>query len=180
MKRLHAVIFVLCLSFLPASCAYPPDRYNTQVGAAIGAGPGALLGQAIGHSAEGTILGMASGAIFGALVGNAVDQDYQAARDAARFGKPVVYYDKYGRAVEATPEGLPNENCRTVRKRIWEHGELVKETEEEICGPPAVAYAPSPPPAIVYEPAYPSFYFYLDDGPYYRKYYRRHPYWHRW
>lgn len=49
MKKCHLVILSLTLSFLLVSCAhYPPDRYNTQAGAAAGAGTGALIGQAIG------------------------------------------------------------------------------------------------------------------------------------
>jgi hypothetical protein len=153
MKKYYTSMLVLTISFLFVSCAhYPHDRYNTQAGAAIGAGTGALIGQAIGGNTEGTLIGLAAGTIFGALVGNAVDQDYQAARDAARHGKPVVYYDKSGHAVEAIPEVTPDPNCRRVRKRIWENGELVKETVEEVCGPPApaVRYVPAPPPPPAY------------------------------
>jgi uncharacterized protein YcfJ len=85
MKRYDVFIITLALSILLVSCAtVPPDRYNTQKGAAIGAGAGALLGQAIGRNTEGTLIGLAAGTILGALVGNAVDQDYQAARDAVR------------------------------------------------------------------------------------------------
>ena len=86
---------ILLFSVLLSSCApYPPDRYNTQRGAVIGAGAGALLGQAIGRNTEGTLIGLAAGTIMGALVGNAMDQDYQAARDAAANQKPVIYYDR--------------------------------------------------------------------------------------
>jgi hypothetical protein len=148
-------IFILTLSFFLVSCAhYPNDGYNTQIGAAVGAGTGALIGQAIGGNTGGTLIGLAAGTIIGALVGNAADQDYQAAREAARYGKPVIYYDKSGHAIEAIPEGTNNPNCRRVRKRIWENGTLVKETVEEVCGPPApvVRYYPAqpPPPAYYY------------------------------
>jgi PBP1b-binding outer membrane lipoprotein LpoB len=45
MKTHHIVLLILTLSFFLVSCAhYPPDRYNTQVGAAVGAGTGALIG----------------------------------------------------------------------------------------------------------------------------------------
>ena len=154
MRKYIIGLLIPALSFLVASCAhYPHDRYNTQVGAAVGAGTGALIGQAIGHNTEGTLIGLAAGTILGALVGNAVDQDYQAARDAAQHGKPVIYYDKSGRAVEAIPEGARDPNCRRVRKRIWENGTLIKETVEEVCGPPpapVVRYYPPPPPPPVY------------------------------
>ncbi len=156
--RKYLIGILLTLSLFPVSCAhYPHDRYNTQAGAAVGAGAGALIGQAIGGNTEGTLIGLAAGTIIGALVGNAVDQDYQAARDAAQYGKPVIYYDKSGHAVEAIPEGTNDPNCKRVRKRIWENGKLIKETVEEVCGPP-------PPPAYYYGWAWPavprlSFYF---------------------
>ena len=182
------VILTLTLSFFLVSCVhYPPDRYNTQAGAAVGAGAGALIGQAIGGNTESTLIGLAAGTIIGALVGNAVDQDYQAARDAALYGRPVIYYDKSGHAVEAIPELTTDPNCQKVRKRIWENGKLVKETVEEVCGPspPVVQYYPLPPPAYYYGwwgwPVIPSFSFYF-GRPYRHGYYRYHPYpyYHRW
>ena len=186
MKKYHIVILTLTLSFFLVSCShYPPDRYNTQVGAAVGAGTGALIGQAIGGNTQSTLIGLAAGTIIGALVGDAVDQGYQAARDAAQYGKPVIYYDKSGHAVEAIPEWTNDPNCQKVRKRIWENGKLVKETVEEVCGPPAqvVRYYPAPPPppppAYYYgwwgRPVGPIFSFYF-RRPYHRGYYRHHPY----
>ena len=187
MKKYQIVILTLMLSFFLVSCAhYPPDRYNTQVGAAVGAGTGALIGQAIGGNTQSTLFGLAAGTIIGALVGNAVDQDYQAARDAASYGKPVIYYDKRGHAVEAIPEGANDPNCQKVRKRIWEDGELVKETVEEVCGPPTpvVRYYPAPPPPPLYYngwwgwPVVPRFSFYF-GRPHHHGYYRHHRWNHR-
>jgi hypothetical protein len=90
------------------------------------------------------------------LVGNAADQDIQAARASAQFGRPVIYYDKNGHAVEAIPERTNAPNCQKVRKRIWENGKLVKETVEEVCVPPApvVYYYPAPPPGYYWYPPY--------------------------
>jgi hypothetical protein len=159
----------------------------TQAGAALGAGTGALIGQAIGGNTESTLLGLAAGTILGALVGNAVDQDYQAARDAAMYRRPVIYYDKDGHAVEAIPEGTNSPYCQKVRKRVWENGKLVKETVEEICGPPAVAtpyYSapPPPPPAYYYDyygwwgwPFVPSLSLYF-GRPYHHGYYSHRPF----
>ncbi len=177
----------MTLSCLLASCAhYPPDRYNTQKGAAVGAGMGALIGQAIGGNTEGTLIGLAAGTIFGALVGNAADQDYQAARDAAQYGKPVIYYDKSGHAVEAVPEETTDPNCQKVRKRVWENGNLVKETVEEVCypPPPVVRYYPAPPPPPAYYygwwgwPVVPNFSFYY-GRPYGHGHYRHRPHSYR-
>jgi hypothetical protein len=191
MKKYQIVTLILILSLLFVSCAtYPPGRYNTQAGAVVGAGTGALIGQAIGGSAESTLIGLAAGTIIGALVGNAVDQDYQAAQDAARYDKPVIYYDRDGHAVEAVPEGTTDPNCRKVTKRIWENGELVRETVEEVCdsAPPGPRYyaAPSPPPYYYGWwgwPFFPSLSFYI-GRPHYGGHYGHRPYfrshgWHR-
>ena len=135
MKRKTIWVFLMILIIAVASCAsIPKDRYNTQKGAAMGAGAGALIGQAIGRDTEGTLIGMAAGTVFGALVGNAMDQDYAAAREAAYYDKQVVYYDKEGTAVEAIPSGIDQQtNCHKVTKRTWRDGELIKETIEEVC-----------------------------------------------
>ncbi len=171
MKKYHVVIITLILSFLLTSCAhYPPDRHNTQAGAVIGAGMGALIGQAIGGNSESTLIGLAAGTILGALVGNAKDQDYQAARDATMYGKPVIYYDKNGHAVEVIPEKTNDPNCQQVRKRIWENGKLVKETIEEVCGPPVTVGRDYP--------TRPPVYYYRHYPYYHHHYYRRHPYYH--
>lgn len=135
MKNNILSIIIISLMFLSVSCAtVPQDRYNTQKGAAIGAGIGALLGQAIGRDTEGTLLGAGIGTVVGAIAGNAVDQDHQAARDAAMLNKRVVYIDDQGQAVEAIPvQGSQQTNCRKVTKRHWDNGQLISETIEEIC-----------------------------------------------
>ena len=135
MKKSILSLLILSVIFLSVSCAtIPEDRYNTQKGAVIGAGIGALLGQAIGRDTEGTLLGAGIGTVIGAIAGNAVDQDYQAARDAAMLNKRVVYVDDQGRAVEAIPvQSSQQTNCRKVTKRQWDNGQLISETVEEIC-----------------------------------------------
>lgn len=135
MKGRTVGIISLVLIAVIASCAsIPKDRYNTQKGAAIGAGAGALIGQAIGHDTEGTLIGLAAGTVLGALVGNAIDQDYEVAREAAYYDKRVVYYDREGSAVEAIPMGVNQQtNCHKVTKRTWKDGKLIRETIEEVC-----------------------------------------------
>ena len=135
MKKSMLGLLLLSVMFLSVSCAtIPEDRYNTQKGAVIGAGIGALLGQAIGRDTEGTLLGAGIGTVIGAIAGNAVDQDYQAARDAAKLNKRVVYVDDQGRAVEAIPiQSSQQTNCRKVTTRHWDNGQLISESIEEIC-----------------------------------------------
>jgi|GEM_PF-442035 len=156
-KYIIWILPFILLSLLGACAHVPPERYNTQKGAAVGAGFGALVGQMIGHSTKGTLLGLGAGTVLGALVGNAMDQQAQAARDAAHYDRPVVYYDSKGSAVEAIPQGgSENANCRRVTKRVWENGELVSETVEEICEE-AELYEVKPP--VVYR-CYPRVYLY--------------------
>jgi len=135
MKKTILHLLLLSVMFLSVSCAtIPEDRYNTQKGAVIGAGIGALLGQAIGRDTEGTLLGAGIGTVIGAIAGNAVDQDYQAAKDAAMLNKRVVYVDDQGRAVEAIPiQSSQQTNCRKVTTRHWDNGQLLSESIEEIC-----------------------------------------------
>lgn len=130
------IILVALLAISLTACAsVPKDRYNTQKGAAIGAGLGALLGQAIGKDTEGTLLGAGIGTVVGAIAGNATDQGNQAVRDAAQLDKRVVYYDNQGSAVEAIPryDRQQSTNCRKVAKRVWDRGTLKSETIEEVC-----------------------------------------------
>ena len=135
MKSYFLSILLIVLTLFSVSCATTqPDRYNTQRGAVIGAGIGALMGQAIGRDAEATLLGAGIGTLVGAIAGNAADQEYQAARDAARTNKRIVYVDRGGRAVEAIPaQNDQQTNCRKITKRQWDNGQLISETVEEIC-----------------------------------------------
>ena len=77
MKRTWLALVPVLL--ILSGCAHS-DRYNTQRGALLGAGLGALAGQAIGHDTEGTLIGTGAGALFGAVVGNAMDQQYSEER----------------------------------------------------------------------------------------------------
>ena len=137
MKRIASVLALIVVITALVACAGPnSSHYNTQRGAAIGAGVGAGLGQAIGRNTEGTLIGAGVGTLIGAIIGNAVDQSHQASREAAATNKRIVYYDDRGGAVEATPIPASKDqrtNCHKVTKRVWENGQLVSETVDEIC-----------------------------------------------
>jgi uncharacterized protein YcfJ len=136
MKQLRNGLVILAALALLISCATAhPVRYNTQRGAAIGAGIGALSGGLIGRNTKGALIGAGVGTLFGAIVGNAVDQQHQIAREAALTNRRVVYYDdKNDHAIEAIP-GPEDEHtkCRKVTKREWDKGYLVAERVEEVC-----------------------------------------------
>lgn len=81
MKRTITLIIVFGL--LSMGCANT-GRYNTQKGAAIGAGLGAITGQIIGHNTKSTLIGAGFGTLLGGLVGNLEDQRASEYRDAQR------------------------------------------------------------------------------------------------
>lgn len=134
-KYWTGIVVLLMLMTLTACATVPKDRYNTQKGAAIGAGLGALLGQAIGRDTNGTLLGAGIGTMVGAIAGNAVDQNHEIARAAANSNDQAVYADSQGSAIAAAPyyNRQQNTNCRKVTKRAWNKGSLEQETVEETC-----------------------------------------------
>ena len=79
---------VCILTFSLVSCAAPPTRrqQTTGGGAAVGAGVGAILGQAIGRDTESTLIGAGIGALLGGIAGNQIgaymDRQEQALRNA--------------------------------------------------------------------------------------------------
>ena len=83
------VILILMVGFLTFSCS--TTDYNTQKGAAIGAGVGAIAGQVIGNNTAGTLIGAAAGALGGAIVGNAVDQQETNKKIAASQRQSAAY-----------------------------------------------------------------------------------------
>ena len=146
-RALAATLFLAGL----AACASTPGYYNTQRGAAIGAGIGALAGQAIGRDTEGTLLGAGIGTVAGAILGNAVDQDQLQSREVIRHQRAADNYryrqnrsyndydhhdydDNGGTYVETIPGPVDQHtNCHKVTKRVWDKGVLVSERVEEVC-----------------------------------------------
>ena len=133
-RRKSAIVVLTLILFLISCAGGNPNRFNTQRGAAIGAGVGALAGQLIGRNTKGTLIGAGVGTLLGAIVGNAVDQERQAAVEAAAMDKRIVYYDNKDHAIEAIP-GPEDQHtkCRKVTMREWDRGNLVSEKVEEVC-----------------------------------------------
>ena len=100
MIRYIVILLTIC-AFL-SGCA--GTGYNTQKGAAIGAGIGALAGQAIGHNTEATLIGTAAGTVLGALTGNAVDQNVMGPRLHQRPSR-IWHRPAYAACGEEAPPG---------------------------------------------------------------------------
>ncbi len=83
MRNIGLVLLLVGAVVWTAGCA----GYNTQAGAVVGAGAGALAGQAIGGDTESTLLGAALGGVTGAVVGNAIDT-YNERSYSSQYGVP--------------------------------------------------------------------------------------------
>jgi len=72
MKKRNTVfaLVLLLLAVILGGCA--SDGYNTQKGAAIGAGLGAIAGQLIGHDTASTLVGAGVGTLVGAVAGTSI------------------------------------------------------------------------------------------------------------
>jgi outer membrane lipoprotein SlyB len=78
------IIGLLSLAILISTVFAAGCETKAQSGALIGAGGGALLGQAIGGNTTGTLIGAAAGAAGGALIGHSMDKsDEKKAKQAA-------------------------------------------------------------------------------------------------
>ncbi len=70
--KISSIITMVILSFFIASCGEQMNK--GQSGALMGAGGGALVGQAIGHNTEATLIGALVGTFIGYMVGNEMDK----------------------------------------------------------------------------------------------------------
>lgn len=104
MRRGYLLTIIIAASFLAASCT--STGYNTQKGAAIGTGLGALAGQIIGRDTASTLIGAAVGGLAGVIGGNAVDQSVANERVAVASQQPIstaTAYPQAGQQLEPPP-----------------------------------------------------------------------------
>lgn len=121
----------LSAAFFITACATGPSKTAYEgagVGAATGAVAGALLNS--GNRWQGGVIGGALGAVLGGALGEISNR---AAHEAAAKSRPVQYTNQAGtQRVEAHPAGWRG-NCHIVKEKYYEHGQLVKETERQVC-----------------------------------------------
>lgn len=103
MKKTLMTLMVLTVGLFLSSCA--SQGYNTQKGAAIGAGLGAIAGQAIGRNTSSTLIGAAVGGLAGVVGGNAVDQ-HVAGQPTTGSRQPVATAFGYP-GTEISPQDNP-------------------------------------------------------------------------
>ncbi|MCI5144485.1 MAG: glycine zipper 2TM domain-containing protein [Candidatus Electrothrix sp. AR3] len=117
MKITH--IMAIFSIFLLASCT---TASRGGIGAAGGAGAGAIAGQAIGHDTQSTLLGAAIGGVLGYIVGNEMDkfdqQQLSQAYESAPSGQPTTWVNPdHGNQYQVIPQPayqMPGSNkiCR--------------------------------------------------------------------
>ncbi len=93
MRRFQTITLVSTAAamLLFSGCA----ETNAEKGALIGAGSGALIGQAVGHDTKSTVIGAALGGIAGAAIGDSQDKSRKYYRD--QYGR-TYYIGSDGRA----------------------------------------------------------------------------------
>ncbi|MGH8013806.1 MAG: YMGG-like glycine zipper-containing protein [Candidatus Binataceae bacterium] len=69
LRRFTALLFAILLAFATAGCS------DTGLGAAAGAGGGALVGSAVGHPWIGALVGGAGGAVAGHEIGKSQNKN---------------------------------------------------------------------------------------------------------
>ena len=94
MKALSLALFTLLLAFSLTASAQAGQRQVN--GALIGAGGGALLGQAIGHNTRSTVVGSAVGSVVGFIIGNEIAHN-QYRHDTLRSRRLPVRYERHFR-----------------------------------------------------------------------------------
>lgn len=87
MKKFTAIAVLVAVPLVMTSCAGTTNQESrTKEGVIVGAGLGAILGQAIGRNSEGTLIGAGLGAAIGGVAGNQIgaymDRQEQALRSA--------------------------------------------------------------------------------------------------
>ncbi len=115
MKRL-LVILALPLSI----CLNGPSRAadNGMTGMFLGAGGGALAGQAIGRNTRGTVIGTAVGAMLGYALGNEMDKAYYGGYPPRVVYQTPVYQPTQVVMVRPESQG----NCRQMEMLAYVDG----------------------------------------------------------
>ena len=116
---------VLTTAFLSISLGLLGACDNSaKSGTLIGAGGGALAGQAIGGNTKGTLIGAGVGALGGYIVGNEMDKKRKQEQAEARANSPVYNQQQQQKNLQAENERLRAEienelsNQNSIRKLV--------------------------------------------------------------
>src|SRR5439155_14996857 len=83
-SRRRTGLILLLPGLLTCGCASMSNtEKGVSAGSVIGAGTGALVGNAVGHTGAGALIGAGVGALSGGLIGNAADESEKKAQARA-------------------------------------------------------------------------------------------------
>ncbi len=118
----RASLFIVSVSMLMFSGC----ESDAQTGGLVGAGIGALAGQAIGGDTEGTLIGAAAGAGIGYVIGN--EGDKEKARDQRQYDQRSRRRDPApSRAPDVSPEPAKSVAADALTGTTWEVVSLVRD-----------------------------------------------------
>lgn len=141
MRKWILIILVLALSMGSVSISSAGDR--AVGGLYLGAGSGALIGQAIGRNTEATLLGTAIGGVLGYIIGNEQEKAYAYTRE------PVYTSTCREAEILGTVDGEPG-RIRTVVCRDA-YGRWVVDPNRQVVRTRTVIYR-EPTPVYYSEP----------------------------
>ncbi|MEE4166967.1 MAG: glycine zipper 2TM domain-containing protein [Desulfocapsaceae bacterium] len=112
------IMLITIISITFAVNAQASDhRHNDIRGVIVGAGGGALLGQAIGRNTQATVVGTAIGSIVGYIVGSEMDKGYGHSEKVVHYESRPVHYQRYEPVVvqrhpQTWRDSRPRSECR--------------------------------------------------------------------
>ena len=106
-------VLVITAMILTAATNVYADHHQSIGGLVLGAGGGALVGQAIGRNTEATVIGTAVGGVIGYIIGSEMDNSHRYTRRVYHHNQPVIHkqrqviqHNYYYAPVDHPPRGL--------------------------------------------------------------------------
>lgn len=128
-------LILTTIAALSISTSVHAGQQNSLGGLIIGAGSGALVGQAIGRDTESTLVGTAVGSVLGYIIGNEMDKDsrvyYHPGPQRPAPHRPVVHQQKHVTThhyhyVTTQPARPPKRHCKEAEILGTVHGKAKK------------------------------------------------------
>ncbi|MBP8128025.1 MAG: glycine zipper family protein [Candidatus Hydrogenedentes bacterium] len=118
MRSMLLPLMALGMAIAVSGCETTPAEDGAVLGAALGAGTGAIIGNQSGHAGEGALIGAGIGALTGAIIGDAVGDSRQPQYAQPRPAAPSpvaapVTTGHYENRLIVTPSG------EMYEQRVW-------------------------------------------------------------
>ena len=87
-------VLIITAMILTAATNVYADHHQSIGGLVLGAGGGALVGQALGRNTESTVIGTAVGSVLGYIIGSEMDNSHRYSRRVYRHSQPLVHQQR--------------------------------------------------------------------------------------